>query len=133
MKEMDSSTCKFLALSTHFFSKLKNDGVHAVVKMLEKRNVNVLEKEMIAIPINDNNHWSLCVIVKPYNLRAELPRKIPFLLFFDSLPLSHYHDKNEIQSYVYKWLNNEKYKSAYRLNKRTMPMFQPSGACIVFT
>ena len=91
-----------------------------------KKNLDIFEKRIIFLPINESLHWSLCAIVNPglimnYNKNqyvecrsansdTEEETHWPFILFFDSLKA---HRKTKVASYVRKWLNFE----ARRLNK----------------
>ena len=49
--------------STQFYTKFVNEGFECVEKWTRK--MNIFEKEILLIPINDSGHWSLCVIFHP--------------------------------------------------------------------
>jgi Ulp1 family protease len=53
--------------STHFFQKLSDEGPEEVASWSrnKKKNINVFEKKFIFVPVNERNHWSLCVVVNP--------------------------------------------------------------------
>lgn len=46
-------------------TELKRDGIEAVASWTKNKKINVFEKKLIFIPINDGLHWSLCVVVNP--------------------------------------------------------------------
>ena len=58
---------EILCFSTHFYSQLIGDGIHAhydfsSVKKWTKK-LNIFDLDTIFIPINKNNkHWALCVV-----------------------------------------------------------------------
>ena len=79
-----------------------------------KKNINIFEKRLIFIPINENLHWTLCVVVNPGAIISssfhddaknlgDLP--LPCMIFFDSL--TDAHSKSRIQLIVLKWLNSK--------------------------
>jgi Ulp1 family protease len=49
--------------TTHFYTKLISEGYDSVAHWTANRGINVLEKKMILIPINKQNHWSLCAVI----------------------------------------------------------------------
>ena len=51
--------------SSYFFTTLQKDGVEGVKKWTAKKGIDIFEKSFIFLPINENHHWSLCVIVNP--------------------------------------------------------------------
>ena len=51
--------------SADFMTKLIDEGPDAVSSWVEEKNINVFEKKLIFMPINADNHWSLCVVVNP--------------------------------------------------------------------
>jgi Ulp1 family protease len=44
---------------------LKDEGLEAVSKWTENKNINVFEKKLVFIPVNADLHFSLCVVVNP--------------------------------------------------------------------
>ena len=44
---------------------LKDKGIQAVSSWTANKNINVFKKRLIFIPVNENLHWSLCVVVNP--------------------------------------------------------------------
>ena len=100
--------------SSYFFTTLVKEGVEGVKTWTEKKNINIFEKRLIFIPINENLHWTLCVVVNPgaiisssFNDDAKNPGDLPLpcMIFFDSL--TDAHSKSRIQLIVLKWLNSE--------------------------
>jgi len=51
--------------------ELMKDGPEGVVNYTENRAINIFKKKFVFIPINDDEHWSLCVVVNP-NLIASV-------------------------------------------------------------
>jgi sentrin-specific protease 7 len=95
--------------STHFYTKLADQGTGAVASWTIKRNreLNIFDLKMIFIPINKSLHWSLCVVVNPGSIKhfsdlleaeSDLSSEdsdLPCLLFFDSLKS---HNKAQVVS-----------------------------------
>ena len=44
---------------------LKDKGTQAVSSWTANKNINVFEKRLVFIPVNENLHWFLCVFVNP--------------------------------------------------------------------
>jgi Ulp1 protease family, C-terminal catalytic domain len=106
--------------TTLFFTTLEKKGTDGVSRWTEKRGVDVFTKKFIFIPINKNQHWSLCVVINPgsivehlkllevdtkqvnYVLKEDDP--FPCLLFFDSLKT---HAKGRFGKLIRNWLNSE--------------------------
>ena len=94
--------------STHFYTKLEDEGVNEVLSWTTNRGINVFTKKFIYVPIHRNQHWSLMVIINPglidfcddLNVKSE----IPVMLHLDGLGL---HDKKEIAANLRCWLNAE--------------------------
>lgn len=79
---------KIKIFTTHFFSKLKNDGYTQVESWVKK--FNIFEKRFVFIPININDsHWILAVIVNPGEVFTQYSdnqrHEHPFCVVFDSL------------------------------------------------
>ena len=53
---------------------LKDEGLEAVSKWTENKNINVFEKKLVFIPVNADLHWSLCVVVNPGLIANNLDR-----------------------------------------------------------
>ena len=51
--------------TSHFMTTLKDKGTQAVSSWTANKNINVFEKRLVFIPVNENLHWSLCVVVNP--------------------------------------------------------------------
>jgi hypothetical protein len=102
---VDSSVHVF---STHFYTKLEDEGVNEVLSWTANRGINVFTKKFIYVPIHRNQHWSLMVIINPglidfcddLNVKSE----IPVMLHLDGLGL---HDRKEIAANLRCWLNAE--------------------------
>lgn len=92
--------------TSHFFTKLKTQGVDAVSTWTAKKNIRIFDKTLIFIPINQSLHWSLCVVVNPAHIQQKKAddEKMPCILFMDSLKA---HQKARIAKYIRKWLNHE--------------------------
>ena len=145
---------KFHVFSSHFYTALKDKGPEGVTKWTKNKNINVFDKEIIFIPINETLHWSLCVVVNPGSIvnafiEVEGDQDAwPGMYFFDSLKA---HRKTVVAENVRKWLNSE-YKRVYGsdetselnhelrtkynyeknwkklpFNKDTMPVESPTG------
>jgi len=103
--QVDSSVHVF---STHFYTKLEDEGVNEVLSWTANRGINVFTKKFIYVPIHRNQHWSLMVIINPglidfcddLNVKSE----IPVMLHLDGLGL---HDRKEIAANLRCWLNAE--------------------------
>ena len=61
-KKRDSGVHFF---TSHFMTTLKDEGIKAVSSWTANKNINVFKKRLIFIPVNENLHWSLCVVVNP--------------------------------------------------------------------
>lgn len=61
-KKRDSDVHFF---TSHFMTTLKDEGTKAVSSWTANKNINVFKKRLIFIPVNENLHWSLCVVVNP--------------------------------------------------------------------
>jgi Ulp1 protease family, C-terminal catalytic domain len=106
--------------TTLFFTTLEKKGAVGVSRWTEKRGVDIFTKKFIFIPINKNQHWSLCVVVNPgaiverLNVMRDDVKNVnnvsneddpyPCLLFFDSLKT---HAKARFAKLVRTWLNSE--------------------------
>eukprot|EP00571_Detonula_confervacea_P001562 CAMPEP_0172329504 /NCGR_PEP_ID=MMETSP1058-20130122/60918_1 /TAXON_ID=83371 /ORGANISM="Detonula confervacea, Strain CCMP 353" /LENGTH=292 /DNA_ID=CAMNT_0013046683 /DNA_START=151 /DNA_END=1029 /DNA_ORIENTATION=+ len=62
----ETAVCIF---TTHFMSTLLKDGTASVVSWTKKKKINaqinVFKQRIVFLPINENLHWSLCVVVNP--------------------------------------------------------------------
>jgi hypothetical protein len=103
--------------TSHFYTKLATKGIDEVANW--SKRTNIFNKTLIFIPINEGEHWSLCVVVNPgcileHNATVESAmsfhdeQKCPFMVLFDSLK---YHDADEIGKNIKGWLNWEWRKS----------------------
>jgi len=44
---------------------LKDDGKKSVESWTANKGIDIFKKKLIFIPIHENSHWSLCVVVNP--------------------------------------------------------------------
>ena len=117
--------------TSHFFTAL-TEGPETVSSWTAKKNINIFDMKFIFIPINEQLHWSLCVVVncdKISRVKDEPSDKdeIPCLLFFDSLKA---HRKKKIASYIRKWIAFEADRLQLSLDsdclsQETMPIVAP--------
>jgi hypothetical protein len=125
--------------SSHFFTTLSDDGTDAVRSWTAKKNIDIFQKKLIFIPINQSLHWSLCVVVNPGAIlnassdEASPDDPLPCMIFLDSLKA---HKKNWVRAQVMKWLNAEWSRlkkeedgthTGIRFTKKTFPIFDPVG------
>ena len=96
--------------STHFYTKLKDEGYDAIANWTVNKGINVFDKKMILIPVNKEKHWSLCAVINAgyidyggISLHVDAFR-VPVLVLLDSLQL---HSLTEIAENVRTWLNAE--------------------------
>ena len=106
--------------NTQLYSTILLAGASCVVNWNEKRGVDIFTKRILVIPVNKDNHWSLCAV---YNagLIAKVDKKdresvdIPFIMFLDPLD---YHSRGQVCQNIRDWLNaewNNKYKKSVKL------------------
>lgn len=74
-----------------------NDDINVCLHNYKKlgkwgKYVNILECDYIAIPINQNNHWSLIMIVNPRTLKNVFERDLSELSETNSFPKIIYFD-----------------------------------------
>jgi len=98
---------KLFAFTTHFFTRLDEDGYSAVRRWAIRKKLNVFKPDFVFVPVNQGNmHWTLAVV----NNREKR------LEFYDSLPSRKgQHELKVLKGY----LENE----ANRLNV-AMPEYQ---------
>jgi hypothetical protein len=76
--------------NTQFYSAILLTGVSCVIKWNEKRGVDIFAKKILVIPVNRDNHWSLCAVCNTGQI-AKVDKKdrgsgdIPFIMFLDPL------------------------------------------------
>lgn len=101
---------KFHFFTSHFFSRLSEEGHEAVASWTRRKKINIFEKKFIFIPINKSMHWSLCVVVNPGAIveRGDHERTkddpLSCMIFMDSLRM---HNKKTIAGTIRNWLNSE--------------------------
>ena len=76
--------------TSHFMTTLKDDGTQAVSSWTANKNINVFEKRLVFIPVNENLHWSLCVVVNPGLIASSRAR----------IANKHDEDSQDIQEYA---------------------------------
>jgi len=123
-------------LESHFFSSM-SDEVSCIGNCVEKYlHLDFKRLNYILLPINENKHWSLCIIINPGLVTKYSPqeRSNPdfetesFLVILDSLT---YHDPDKIARLVRRWLN-DLWKQRYGagdidfFDEITIPMLKPS-------
>jgi Ulp1 family protease len=94
--------------TSHFNTKLVEEGFEAVSQWTFKKDINRFTKKLIFILINLSLLWSLSVVVNPGIINGEhesIHDAIPCILIFD--PLKNYHSSNEISKHIIDWLNME--------------------------
>lgn len=123
--------------TTHFFSKLAKDGPKGVRSWTANQKLNIYSKKMIFVPVHENGHWSLCVVVNP-NYRSGvrgLSGYSSFVYFLDSLGL---HNPMNVTSKVVEWLNVEweritgggNVRSGVLEEEKTISVVTPTGECV---
>ena len=100
-----SSVC---VLSTHFYPDLMKGDTK---KWTEGRDINVLRKRLIIIPINNFLHWTVLVIINPilcvYNFHGDEDEEdVPCCCMLYCDPLGRPRQINDQRNKVYDWLNS---------------------------
>jgi Ulp1 family protease len=97
-----------LVFSSHFFTKLVEEGTVSVQKWTARKDVNIFEKRMVFIPIYRSDHWSLCVVVNP-GARSEpaSPDALASFIIFLDPKKGGWHDQKLVRKNVMAWLNAE--------------------------
>jgi Ulp1 protease family, C-terminal catalytic domain len=118
---------------------LDEEGVESVTKWTAKRGINVFDKKFVFIPINENVHWSLCVVVNPGHINEDAEDgPMACLLFLDSLKA---HSKKKISKQVRKWLNSEWWRirgdgdvgqTTLFNSKTAFPLLTPTSESLLF-
>lgn len=101
--------------TTHFFSRLEEDGYAAVKRWSVRKQLDVFVPAKVFVPINRGNlHWTLAVI----------DNKNKKLVFYDSLPSGRGH--NELQLLLTYLLGEAK-----RMGRAGIPDYEliPQGEC----
>jgi Ulp1 family protease len=82
--------CSLTFFNTQFYSTILLTGVSCVVNWNEKRGVDIFARKILVIPVNKDNHWSLCAVYNAGQI-AKVDKKyhqsgdIPFIMFLDPL------------------------------------------------
>jgi hypothetical protein len=132
-RNIPSTMSNILILSTHFYSEMLSQGVETVSGWSLHKNRDVFSFKIILLPVNLDNHWSLCGIY--YANKIELlpnsnahNNERPFMMHLDSL---NYHSAGVISKNVRMWLNYEwKKRSGLERdlpNPSNFPIIRPKG------
>jgi len=102
------------------------------------KQVNLLEKDFIVVPINEKAHWYVCIICFPSEVykdpsntdeeEAENPARKPCILVFDSLPDGNKEDTCEIlRNYLsMEWKNKREVQGpSIQFTEVNMPQYNP--------
>lgn len=129
-----NSTSNVFVLASHFYSILRH-GKEGVETWMENKGVDIFKLKLIFIPICEELHWSLAVIVNPgaiMNGHRKKRRETQLhgcMLFFDSLK-SH-HDMKTIHNNLLAWLNAEWLRRgntpAKPFTANIFPVYNPKG------
>ena len=100
-----------------------------------KKTPNVCQTKLLYIPVNQGQHWSMCVVVNPFAMtrQSEGPTHqaglSPYVLFLDSFPGAH--DYNSIFSTVRPWLlyewNRAINNPPFLLSRNNVKLLTPEG------
>jgi hypothetical protein len=108
-----------------------------------KRGVDVFTKCVVLIPIVEDLHWSLCVLLNPGQVMNALNTEaisehdpLGCILFFDSLKA---HKIDHVRDNIIRWLNSEwdrlgKFEDPDRpmpFTSRSFPVFAPTGTVLL--
>jgi len=123
----------FHVFRSHFFSKLEEFGPNAILSW--SKNINIFERSVIFIPVNESNHWTLLAVVNCGSIISEekTPRKdvASAIYNFDSCRGSS--ESKSRASLIYGWLNAADMemrggkKKGYSFNPDTLPLYSPRG------
>ena len=61
---------KTQTFTSHFLSRLRDQGVSSVQAWIVKLNMDLFSKDMILMPIHEDNHWSLFVLLNPAKINV---------------------------------------------------------------
>ena len=123
----------FLIFRSHFYSKLKESGPDAILSWSQK--VNIFERSIIFIPVNESHHWTLLAVVNCGSIISEETTndETSAIYDFDSCGENCNASKKRA-NLIYDWLNaleTEKRgcliqgKSSF--NASTLPLHSPHG------
>jgi len=140
-RNIHSSMTSIFILSTNFYTELLHQGVEAVSNWNFNKNRDLFSTEIILVPINLDQHWSLCAIY--YANKIQVLAKSghvhvnegPFLMHLDSLT---YHSADTISRNIRMWLNYEWKKkiSGFKgdiLNPYNFKLIRPKGKFFMVT
>ena len=125
------AAANFHLFRSHFYSKLEDSGPDAILSWTDK-NVNVFERSIIFIPVNQSLHWTLLVVVNCGSIiSTETPNDETSAIYhFDSCRTSL--DRSKSANLIYDWLNTEMERrgcnnQGKRFNTTTLPLISPDG------
>jgi Ulp1 family protease len=135
MRKEDRASSPIHIFSSHFYTTLSIEGADAVKSWTARKNIDIFKKRFIFLPVNVEDHWSLCVVVNPANITDGVETgtgPFPCILHLDSLKA---HSKATLARHVNKLLNAEWKRlkvpqpqhgdGESLFNSRTMTVFAP--------
>lgn len=125
----------FAFVNSYFIASLRDNGVPQYLK--DGGTTDILNKKMILLPINEDMHWTLLVVINPMlafknstKSGSGIDRKEqPFMIHLDSIAGAH--DGAKYHSLILDWLNLEAGKNAVAgngevvISAKSMPLFTP--------
>ncbi|CAM9497083.1 unnamed protein product, partial [Discosporangium mesarthrocarpum] len=129
----------FQVLSSHFFTKLREGSQYRFQETYNNvkswtKNMDLFSKKFVLVPIAENLHWSMAVLVNLHKLKAfngkyptfEEGEEHPCMLFLDSLKM---HRPGRVFDYLSKYLEEEWRASGkggcLKLDESSMPRVTP--------
>jgi Ulp1 family protease len=121
--------------STHFYTKLREEGVKGVSRWTTTHNIDIFKKKIVFVPIHKDLYWSLSVVVNPGTInwhncdRRVVLDIIPCIVSLD--PMKDYHNRKVVAQKVIEWFNFEwkerKSVSDNLFNSMSCPIVTPRG------
>ena len=98
------SSARIMAMKSLFYTTLITEGAPRVKKWTCKKDL--FQTEIILIPINIKDHWSICIVINPIQNQIKYKHQPikPQIMVLDSL---HLHDKMTIANNIRNWLEKE--------------------------
>jgi Ulp1 family protease len=97
--------------TSHFYTKLAEEGVQAVSRWTTNQNIDIFKKKMVFVPVRKDLHRSLCVVSNPGTINWQHCDRvgeldcIPCLVFLD--PMKDYHNHKVVGQKIIEGLNFE--------------------------
>ena len=132
-----------LILETSVFQTLEILGSKKCTSLKVMKDNNIFQKRLVLFPIEQNGHWSLCVLVNPAHVLnggkvdksgrfklAGIDRSLPFpcILYFDPIPNQHNAERNS--QLIRTWLNDHwafrLYPKKKPFTEATYPLYKPT-------